>query len=157
MEDSLLPVVSGFRVPLLLMTHFIGDSPRSFFSSPLSLFPPPTSLFSHMSFSTDFQPPFHCISDHHYDYIYSAYPEPPQDRIPAEAANLEHSLVVPEFANSTPLNLFDRDGGLVKAAPHWCWEAARSMVIPQPRYSEYSDGILIPSLEDVGGVICGAV
>ena len=41
MEDVLLPIVSGFRVPFLLMTPFINDSPRSFFSSPLSLFPSP--------------------------------------------------------------------------------------------------------------------
>ena len=51
----------------------------------------------------------------------------------------------------------DNDGGLVEAAPHWCWEAARSTVIPWPRYSEYPAGILIHSLEDVGGVTCGSV
>ena len=108
-----------------------------------------------MSFLTDFHPLFHCTSDPHYDYSYSSYPEPPQDRIRAEVARLECSLVVLEFTDSTPLDLFDRDGGLVEAAPHWCWEAARSTVIPQPRYSDYPAGILIPSLEDVGGVICG--
>ena len=116
-----------------------------------------TSLLPHMSFSTNFQPLFHCTGDPHYDNIYSSYPEPSQDRVRAEAARPEHSLVVPEFADSTPLNLFDRDGGLVEAAPHWCWEAGRSTVIPQPRYSEYPPGILIPSLEDVGGVICSSV
>ena len=93
----------------------------------------------------------------HYDNIYSSYPEPPQDRIRAEAARLERSLVVPEFADSTPLDLFDRDGGLVEAAPHWCWEAARSMVIPRPRYFDPPPGVLIPSLEYVGGVTCGLV
>ena len=63
-----------------------------------------------MSFSTDFQPLFHCTGNPHYDNIYSSYSEPPQDRVRAEAARLERSLVVPEFADSTPLDLFDRDG-----------------------------------------------
>ena len=137
------------------MTPFISDSLRSFFSSLLSLYfllPP-----SYMSFSTNFQPLFHCTSDVHYDNIYSSYPEPPLDRIRAEATCLERSLVVPEFADSTPLDLFDRDGGLVEAAPHWCWEAARSTVIPRPRYFDPPPGILIPSLEDVGGVTCGSI
>ena len=34
-------MVSGFRVPLLLMTCFISDSLHLFFSPPFSLFPPP--------------------------------------------------------------------------------------------------------------------
>ena len=55
------------------------------------------------------------------------------------------------------LDLFDRDGVLVEVAPHWCWEAARSTVIPRARFSEYPDGIHIPSLEDVGGVIRDSV
>ena len=110
-----------------------------------------------MSFSTNFQPVFHCTGDHHYDYIYSSYPEPPQDRAQAEIARLERSLVVPEFADSTPLDLFDRDGVLVEAAPHWSWEAARTTVIPRARFSEYPDRVHIPSLEDVGGVICGSI
>ena len=110
-----------------------------------------------MSFSTNFQPIFHCTGDHHYDNIYASYPEPPQDRARAELARLEHSLVVPEFADSTPLNLFDRDGVLVKAAPHWSWESARTTVIPRVCYAEHPDGMYIPSLEDVGGVICGSI
>ena len=110
-----------------------------------------------MSFSTNFQPIFHCTGDHHYDNIYASYPEPPQDRARAEIARLEHSLIVPEFADHTPLDLFDRDGVLVEAAPHWSWESARVTAIPQARYSEHPDGGHIPSLEDVGGVICDSV
>ena len=67
------------------------------------------------------------------------------------------ALVVPEFADSTPLDLFDRDGVLVEAAPHWSWESVRTAVIPRVRYSEHPDGMYIPSLEDVGGVICGSI
>ena len=89
--------------------------------------------------------------------FYTLYPEPPQDRARAKLARLERSLVVPEFADSTPLDLFDWDGVLVEAAPHWSWESARTTVIPRVRYAEYSDWIHIPSLEDVGGVICGSI
>ena len=110
-----------------------------------------------MSFSTNFQPIFHCTGDHRYDHIYASYPEPPQDRARAELARLERSLIVPEFADSTPLDLFDRDGVLVEVAPHWSWESARTTVILRVRYAEYPDGIHIPSLEDVGGVICGSI
>ena len=82
---------------------------------------------------------------------------PPQDRARAEIARLERSLIVPEFADHTPLDLFDRDGVLVEAAPHWSWEAARVTAIPRGRYFEHPDGVHIPSLEDVGGVICDLV
>ena len=50
----LLPMVSGFRVPLLLMTHFISDSLCLFPSSPLSLSSSQHLLSSYMSFSTNF-------------------------------------------------------------------------------------------------------
>ena len=110
-----------------------------------------------MSFSTNFQPIFHCTGDHHYDNIYASYLEPPQDRACAELTRLERSLNVPEFADSTPLDLFDRDGVLVEAAPHWSWEFARTTVIPRIHYAEYPDGIHIPSLEDVGGVTYGSI
>ena len=76
MGAVLLPMVSGFRVPpLSLMTPFISDPLRSFFSSLLSLYF--LLLPSYMSFSTNFQPLFHCTGDVHYDNIYSSYPEPP--------------------------------------------------------------------------------
>ena len=110
-----------------------------------------------MSFSTDFQPIFHCTGEHHYDHIFASYPEPPQGRARAEITRLKRSPIVPEFANHTPLNLFDQDGILVKAAPHWPWELARTTVIPRAHFTEYPDGVHIPSLEDVGGVICGLV
>ena len=74
------------------MTRFISDS--SFVSSP---HPSLSSLLpSHMSFSTDFQPIFHCTGDHHYDHIYASYPEPHQDCARAEIARLERSLIVPD-------------------------------------------------------------
>ena len=87
--------------------------------------------------------------------------------IPPTLSPLKPALVLKPLISSVP-SLFwssptlplltsDRDGGLVEAAPHWCWEAARSTVILWPHYSEYPNGILIPSLEDVGGVICGSV
>ena len=76
-----------------------------------------------MSFSTNFQPIFHCTGDNHYDNIYTSYPEPPQDRARAEIARLKRSLIVPEFADHTPLDLFNRDRILVEAAPHWSWES----------------------------------
>ena len=110
-----------------------------------------------MSFSTNFQPIFQHSDDHYYDNIYSAFPEPPEARAQAELARLNRALVVPEFADSTPLDLFDRDGVLVEAAPHWSWESARVTVVPRARYGERDDGIHIPSLDDVGGVICGSV
>ena len=110
-----------------------------------------------MSFSANFQPIFHCTGDPHYDNIYASYPEPPQDRARAEIARLERSLIVPEFADHTPLDLFDRDGILVEAAPHWSWEAARVTAIPRARYTEHPGDAYIPSLEDVGGVICDSV
>ena len=56
---------------------------------------------------------------------------PPQDRAHAEIARLERSLIVPEFADHTPLDLFDRDRVLVKAAPCWSWESARVTAIPR--------------------------
>ena len=37
---------------------------------------------------------------------------------PTSFVRLERSLIVPEFADSTPLDLFDRDGVLVEAASH---------------------------------------
>ena len=46
---------------------------------------------------------------------------------------------------------------MVEVAPIWTWEAVRNMTVPLPCYSDYPDGIHIPSLEDVGGVICGSV
>ena len=55
-----------------------------------------------MSFSTNFQPIFHYTGDHHYDNIYASYLEPAQDCARAELARLERSLIVPEFADSTP-------------------------------------------------------
>ena len=75
----------------------------------------------------------------------------------AEIARLERSLIVPEFADQTPLNLFDRDRVLVEAAPHWSWESARVTAILWTRYAEYPGDAYIPSLEDVGGVICDSV
>ena len=101
--------------------------------------------------------PLTCTSDYHYDHIYSSYPEPPQDRTHTEITRLKRSLIVPEFTDSTSLDLFDQDGVLVEAAPHWSWEAAQTTVIPRARFSDYPGGIHIPSLEDVGGVICGSV
>ena len=71
-----------------------------------------------MLFSTNFQPIFQHLGDHYYDNIYSSFPEPPKARAQAELARLNRALVVPEFADSTPLDLFDRDGVLVEAAPH---------------------------------------
>ena len=71
-----------------------------------------------MSFSTNFQPIFQHSGDHYYDKIYSAFPEPPEARAQAELAHLNRALVVPEFADSTPLDLFDCNGVLVEAAPH---------------------------------------
>ena len=110
-----------------------------------------------MSFSTDFQPIFQRSGTHYYDNIYSAFPEPPEARAQAEPARLDHALVVAEFADSTPLNLFDHDGVLVEAAPHWSWESVRVTVVPRARYGERDEGVHIPSLDDVGGVICGSV
>ena len=110
-----------------------------------------------MSFSTNFQPIFQHSGDHYYDNIYSAFPEPSEARAQAELARLNRALVVPEFSDSTPLNLFNRDGVLVEAAPHWSWESARVTVVPRARYGERDDGIHIPSLDDVGGVICDSV
>ena len=110
-----------------------------------------------MSFLTNFQPLFHYPSDRYYDDIYSSFPEPPKACAQAKLARLDHALVIPEFADATPLDLFDRDGEVISAAPHWCWEAACTTIIPRPCYSERSDGIHIPSLDDVGGVICGSV
>ena len=110
-----------------------------------------------MSFLTNFQPIFQYSSDHYYDNVYSAFPEPPEARAQAELARLDRALVVPEFTDSTPLDLFNRDGGIVSAAPRWTWEAARTTVVPRARYYECDDGIHIPSPEDVGGVICGSV
>ena len=110
-----------------------------------------------MSFSTNFQPLFQHSGDHYYNNIYSSFPEPPEACAQAELARLDRALVVPEFADSTPLNLFDRDGEIISAAPCWTWEAARTTVIPRARYCERDDGIYIPSLDDVGGVICGSV
>ena len=133
MEDFLFLMVSGFRVPFLLMTHFISDSP------PFVLLLTPLSLSSsqrllppyYMSFSTNFQPTFHYSGDRYYDNIYSSFPEPPEARAQAELACLNCALVVPEFADSTPLDLFDRDGGVISAAPHWSWEAVHTTVIPR--------------------------
>ena len=48
-------------------------------------------------------------------------------------------------------------GFLVEAAPHWSWESARVTVVPRARYDDRDDGIHIPSLDDVGGVICGSI
>ena len=110
-----------------------------------------------MSFSTNFQPLFQHSGDHYYDNIYSSYPESPEARAQAALARLDRALVVPEFADSTPLDLFDRDGGILEAAPRWTWEAARTTVVPRYRYNDRDDGIHIPSLDDVGGVICGSV
>ena len=110
-----------------------------------------------MSFSTNFQPLFQHSSDHYYDNIYSSYPESPEASAQAALARLDRALVVPEFANSTPLDLFDRDGGIPEAAPRWTWEAARATVAPRYRYNDRDDGVHIPSLDDVGGVICGSV
>ena len=108
-----------------------------------------------MSFSTNFQPLFQHAGEHYYDNVYSAFPEPPEARAQADLARLHRSLVVPEFADSTPLDLFDHDGVLVEAAPHW--SSARTTVVPRARYCECDDGVYIPSLDDVGGVICGSV
>ena len=110
-----------------------------------------------MSFSTNFQPLFQHSGDHYYDNIYSSYPESPEASAQAALARLDRALVVPEFADSTPLDLFDRDGGILSAAPRWTWEAARTTVVPRFRYNDRDDGIHIPSLDDVGGVICGSV
>ena len=110
-----------------------------------------------MSFSTNFQPIFQHSGSHYYDNIYSAFPEPPEARAQAELARLDRALVVPEFADSTPLDLFDRDGGIISATPRWTWEAARVTSIPRVRHSDRDDGIHIPSLDDVGGVTCGSV
>ena len=82
-----------------------------------------------MSFSTNFQPIFQHSGDHYYDNIYSAFPEPPEACAQAELSRLNRALIVPEFADSTPLDLFDRDGVLVEAAPHWSWESARVTVV----------------------------
>ena len=82
---------------------------------------------------------------------------PPEARAQAKLTRLSRSLVVPEFSDSTPLDLFDCDRVLVEAAPHWSWESARVTVIPRARYGEGDDGIHIPSLDDVGGVICDSV
>ena len=79
-----------------------------------------------MSFSTNFQPIFQHSGDYYYDNIYSSFPEPPEARAQAELARLDRALVVPEFADSTPLNLFDRDGGIISATPCWTWDAART-------------------------------
>ena len=110
-----------------------------------------------MLFSTNFQPIFQHSGDHYYDNIYSAFPEPPEARAQAELARLNRALVVPEFSDSTPLDLFDRDRILVEAAPHWSWESARVTVVPRACYGDRDDGIHIPSLDDVGGVICDSV
>ena len=110
-----------------------------------------------MSFSTNFQPIFQHSGTHYYDNVYSAFPEPPEARAQAKLARLGRALVVPEFADSTPLDLFDRDGGIIEAAPHWTWEAARTTSIPRACYNDCDDGIHILSLDDVGGVICGSV
>ena len=72
-----------------------------------------------MSFSTNFQPLFQHSGDHYYDNIYSAFPEPPEARAQAELTRLDHALVVPEFTDSTLFDLFDRDGGVISAAPRW--------------------------------------
>ena len=90
------------------MTGFISDSLSSFFPSLFSPFPPSSSLlppFYSMLFSTNFQPIFQHSGDHYYDNIYSAFPEPPEARAQADLACLHRSLVVPEFADSTPLDL----------------------------------------------------
>ena len=97
-----------------------------------------------MSLSTNFQPLFQHSGDHYYDNIYSSFPEPPEACAQAKLARLDCALVVPEFADSTPLDLFDRDGGIISAAPCWTWEAARSTIIPRARYSNRDDGIYIP-------------
>ena len=110
-----------------------------------------------MSFSTNFQPIFQHLGNQYYDNIYSSFPEPPEACAQAELARVDRVLVVPEFADSTPLELFDRDGGIISAAPLWTWEAARTTAIPRARYCERDDRIHIPSLDDVGGVICGSV
>ena len=87
----------------------------------------------------------------------NTFPEPPEARAQAELARLSRALVVPEFTDSTPLDLFDRDSGVISTAPRWTWEATRTIIIPRAHYSEHSDGVYIPSLDDVGGVICGSV
>ena len=110
-----------------------------------------------MSFSTNFQPLFQHSSDPYYDNIYSSFHESPEASAQAALARLDRALVVPEFADSTPLDLFDRDGEIICPAPHWTWEAARTTVIPRVRYGDRDDRIHIPSLDDVGGVICGSV
>ena len=110
-----------------------------------------------MSFSTDFQPLFQHSGDHYYDNIYSSYPESLEASAQAALTRLDRALMVPEFADSTPLDLFDRDGGILSAAPRWTWEAVRTTVVPRYRYNDRDDGIHIPSLDDVGRVICGLV
>ena len=157
MEDVLLPMFLGFRVPFLFLTRFISDSSLSFFPSLFSPFPPFVLLLSPLLYVFLDQLPAHHLGDHYYDNIHSSFPEPPEARAQAELAHLNRALVVPEFADSTPLDLFDRDGVLVEAAPHWSWESSRVTVVPRAHYGERDDGIHIPSLDDVGGVICGSV
>ena len=87
----------------------------------------------------------------------------PHIRSPPKIVLVPRSLdsSVPSLSLSSPTipppNLLDRDGVLVEAAPHWSWESARVTAVPRARYAEHPGDAYIPSLEDVGGVICDSV
>ena len=109
-----------------------------------------------MSFSTNFEAlPYTFAS--HYDNIFPDFAKTPEARAAADRARMERRLHVPEFSDSTPLDLFDRDGRWVEGAPSWTWEGARTTVIPHPRFNGGDSDLGIPGLEDVGGVSYGSV
>ena len=68
-----------------------------------------------------------------------------------------YGVTDPTVSDTTPLDLFDRDGRWVEGGPLWTWETIRTTSIPHLGFHGSLGGVHIPSLEDVGGVSYGSV